>query len=1660
MIGNPNRSFSNPPLRELNSISATQKIPSNLVSPKDQTIINKNYQKKELNTSYELSEKKIGGIEGDRSVLINRINKLQQEIDHLNKENSDLYSKIHHEKARFEEFQKKFIHSSKVKNLVDRNYQGDLKYEKEENSRLKHLLHSLEVEKNELKLKIKNLEDSVSSNVHEKQDLMTRLQQKIDHVSIIEGDNRILVDRLGILQNKFYLLEKENHIISHENINYKSLVSTLEEQNSQIITRIQEECSKYNNFVNAKNNELENLKWAFRRQAKVISAKAIASEMQKIIANRLMSKFCMIKFYILSQDKKLLGIKKLYSEISLINHKKLKTAFKAIAADMIWVDSHKITQNLSEKFHTRKFMTNILRNWKKVSDLQTKKNKNKSNSSLRLCKLINSNTLSILKKKLSTWKNFMIKLNTRQTYIIKMIKKSNTGWLKYALNHWSGFSKAFKNLQFIEDLSSDFASKLFKAKVFYCLREYIKISNYRKNSKKNKIFQAKQMYKLTTLTKFQRYTASQRQKLSTIKKIIKSSNKKDLNAFFQIWKLDLNKVKQHNLIENLVACCDLKREKGFVKTVFLAWKNYLVGAKLETNVQALAVERPAREDLEKALGDLSQEHSKALQLKSIKTIANPLFKSLRLCLNHWKALTVHFKSFLPSVKHLFFKKYHLSLFKAFTAWNLKRSIINFQALAYTNEKNMKEKIELNQSLLTLKEITDTKQDTINNIKSNRLKKCIGLMQHKDLITGMRKWANRSFIISNKRSSACFLALGITKVVCEKAFGSIKSFCKAKKEKESRKIKLARLCVVKLKDGLSLTFDAWKHYVLTLKNFRRVINLNNSRKTLSNKAVALNTWKSFLAQDTISKLNLGSSLLSNQNYALETELSHVSKALSDQKQFSNQLISKLKEKSRKKLVASLCKGYFYAIRSSLNTWKQFLTRNKLVKHKTQKIINCWNNKELRKVWKKWMNFIKSKLQETTHTQAAIHRKEKKTLRSENKKIRSELEKEIENKQGIIQTITSETQKAAKINDFLLNKGIQYLKQEYSINKAAYFFEIMKQRYYNMKSVLNALGNSIKHINTRRGIRDIKAYCLENLKITSLRNMLVTSFKKFGFRVLRNEFDRWYRNTWHCYDAKLKLFISQDKSKINQISNQNAVIKRKNREKFAKILLNKNKKFILDQWKKIAGILKKTRVAYLSLVKNISFKRQKFGLKLLQLHKESKSQAKYKYNRSSILFTKNITRLCFSSWKLDYRRNKALIKSLKRLYELYQRMFKIHSFSCIKQASSINILSLSMLSKSQQSILKRCFGSKYKKDLAIFLNKWKSSYSYKKSSSHTVKKAFIRALNRKLRAGFSLWNEEILLKDTVDITNTQGPVAIENNILKNRIDLLNKLMEQEGLERNYVDKYILEKENHQSALTLQAIHRNKYKSGLINPKDCSVLPKFFLIWKQWGLKRKKIKKYSHRVLVYLRKSDLLHGFLKWKRGLSLVINTINKLPRRNLFSLVAKMDMDIKGLENKLETSHKSLIYHQTYINLLSTQLRKGQNMALVSCKLQSHKSLYQALIRWSYHTGLCKEQELLEQLTSTEQNFYILKTSFKTLEDDNQTLIDENLELRQASLDGVAIAEAFETLSKERERLSMDLADRTATIKKLIEQNNQLAERLRNIEYESPEMDYNRSNRYN
>jgi predicted RNase H-like nuclease (RuvC/YqgF family) len=72
----------------------------------------------------------------------------------------------------------------------------------------------------------------------------------------------------------------------------------------------------------------------------------------------------------------------------------------------------------------------------------------------------------------------------------------------------------------------------------------------------------------------------------------------------------------------------------------------------------------------------------------------------------------------------------------------------------------------------------------------------------------------------------------------------------------------------------------------------------------------------------------------------------------------------------------------------------------------------------------------------------------------------------------------------------------------------------------------------------------------------------------------------------------------------------------------------------------------------------------------------------------------------------------------------------------------------------------------------------------------------------------------------------------------------------------------------------------------------------------------------------------------------------------------------------------------------------------------------------------------------------LKVKIAGFEEENEKIAEENEDFRQFSLDGYEIAKNVQALSAEREKLSVDLADKAQVIRKLLDENEKLNSKLK------------------
>lgn len=87
-----------------------------------------------------------------------------------------------------------------------------------------------------------------------------------------------------------------------------------------------------------------------------------------------------------------------------------------------------------------------------------------------------------------------------------------------------------------------------------------------------------------------------------------------------------------------------------------------------------------------------------------------------------------------------------------------------------------------------------------------------------------------------------------------------------------------------------------------------------------------------------------------------------------------------------------------------------------------------------------------------------------------------------------------------------------------------------------------------------------------------------------------------------------------------------------------------------------------------------------------------------------------------------------------------------------------------------------------------------------------------------------------------------------------------------------------------------------------------------------------------------------------------------------------------------------------------------------------------------HSKAGTSKQLNDELNNDIGVIAALKDKIAEVERDNDSLANENEELRQFSLDGYQLGKNVQNLQAERENLSVDLADKASTIKKLLDEN--------------------------
>ena len=135
-------------------------------------------------------------LEAEKISLMKRLNMVLSELEKATHEKSDIGGRLRQQETLAEELKKKLDEVASLKNVVNRNLQDDLHYERDLNSKLREELDRFESEKETLLSKLREEEDLSSQIQNETELVNSNLLRKADDLKRLESEHNATNERL------------------------------------------------------------------------------------------------------------------------------------------------------------------------------------------------------------------------------------------------------------------------------------------------------------------------------------------------------------------------------------------------------------------------------------------------------------------------------------------------------------------------------------------------------------------------------------------------------------------------------------------------------------------------------------------------------------------------------------------------------------------------------------------------------------------------------------------------------------------------------------------------------------------------------------------------------------------------------------------------------------------------------------------------------------------------------------------------------------------------------------------------------------------------------------------------------------------------------------------------------------------------------------------------------------------------------------------------------------------------------------------------------------------------------------------------------------------------------------------------------------------------
>lgn len=1404
---------------------------------------------------------------------------------------------------------------------------------------------------------------------------------------------------------------------------------------------------KFENFTTSVANEKENLVWLHNRHTRLISSRSIYLQLERFILKKQNTSMSQIKWFKQFRDGKSKSTFRLWHVFNRYADNRIAYSFRKWCGVLNWKATAKSRNNFADAYYHRITLSKCFADWRQ--DVTTAlRIRSKRDLALRtLYKLMGTWMQGTVQGRFTLWANKINFFNNREVTLGGLIFRKYNRTLRRGMAMFQRATEMSQQEQCREDLATELAGLHFKHAVFSALknttfRNQVKRVCYDLNEQ-----HSDKLYQMNIEHEMQQSLAHTSARTNQVGRVLRIFASKDTANAFYLWRSEKNEYSQ---LQNWVT--KFRRDAaenswGWVERTFNAWRHYKTKAKFEAAATELGIEKPKRIEMEMGLSREQNAHLRSQQKAACRVATKMFGGNLKSFYQKWAESVFHFKYNQVRVKNMIMHNYFLLLKSALGKWKTTVSEDNYSTITDAKRQVDSENESLNSHVFSLESDIACRKEERSQFKSKRIDRAMNRFHFLIKRRALRLWGREALSRANKIAATVRIEAELKQRILYNALNKVLANKHAKLRKQGNRFRMTKFILSKNKELMNFLYAEWVHFVKCRKRFRKCIDMYNKTYTKHQLAKGWNTWivhgrdasRLKQAHDNISQLE-------TVNDNLEDSLSRTSQSLATMTKQHKHASKQLSHRAKLRVANQFARLSSDNKARLLHKWRQNTIHCNRETRYMSRMQLLWNIQISRKAFRTWSQVANKIIQAEADETINGHVHDKKEMRRDAAAVKAGLEKEVSDRDELITSQFAEIGKLNTRQQRMLCKSVATASTDYSENKAAYVFKMWAARHRCVKRSLRKVMKTTLSSVLKVAILNIKSAAAQEFKVNRIRCILIGAFKRYSRRGLKNLFYTWKRSavkrTNTLYEEEIQL-QSTENAKLNLHKRD---ICRNSRQKAYNVLTRNTKSGIFQAWIALNLQLKRIRYAKNCAESKLATMKLKSGLDILVKERQNKQLKNHKINLAEVTYCRSIMSHALNSWHFIKERNKYMQGILGMQDNRYVLVSMVTAFNFIKGFADNNRVNANRLSEQQTKALSKTVSRLPVLLQRRFFSKWKSQAVVKLFSLHSKKQVLLRALHAKLRVAWKLWQENEVIGDVMRDAETCGPVAVENNSLKNRVDILEGLIEKEGIDPKYVEEYILEHETIKDAMMRKSIARLSYnaKQSITKVDSTNTLPRAFLSWKMFLLKKKRVLRSAIRCWARMRKPAIFQAFREWKQGLPLVANTVGKLTRQQIYGLVAKMDSDIKAMENVVEDQAGQLSYLQHYATLLENHTRRGQNQALAFCRQNTEKSMTKSWARWLQWVNGCRMADVASDYSNLEDDYYLTRTKLAQLSEDNGVLVTENAELRQASLDGIAIADAIEELSKEREKLSVDLADRAATIKRLLEENTELNYKIKTL----------------